>query len=310
MHKIFQKVAISIFTLIILGICCYASDAMEETTPDNVRSQLHSSLTAKESEENKKAEEAECNAPYHEALPPLAIEESFSGPLLLEFSRPQELQQRKVSVTVIIDVFRAFTTACYVLEHHPTTYMLTTKSTVISRLASDLSAPVLIGKPEKGAVLNYNIPNSPTRVNEIKINGQNVLHRTEGGAKGVLDAKGADIILVAGIVNADATVQYITKLTNPQVNIVPMGHEATIPSLEDDICAQYINAQLKGEKMNLTEFHAALQEGPGKYFFSEDQWQYPCQDFQYCLEVGRFNFAIQAQVHDDYAILMRCDESS
>lgn len=216
-------------------------------------------------------------------------------------------QQDRIHVTIIIDAFRAFATASYVLERHPAIYMLATKSAVISRLALNLTNPLIIGKPEKGTDLIYDIPNSPTRVQGVSVSGRNVLHRTEAGAKGVLLAQDADIVLAAGFVNADATAQYIRTLPKPKVRIVPMGHEATTPSLEDHVCALYIEALINGEKIRLAPFLPALRKGPGRYFFSEDQWQYPREDFERCLETGRFNFTIQAVVRDDYAILTRCD---
>jgi 2-phosphosulfolactate phosphatase len=219
----------------------------------------------------------------------------------------EQRESTETRVVVVIDVFRAFTTACYVLEQKPSTYILTTKSDVVSRLAPNALDTITIGKAEMGAVYTYDIPNSPTRVKEIKITNKTVLHRTEAGAKGVLFAQDADIILAAGFVNADATARYIKMLQNPRVRITPMGHEATTPSLEDDICAKYIETQLSnGQQMDLSEFRKALQEGPGNYFFSDDQWQYPREDFECCLETGRFDFAIQAEVLGDYATLRCC----
>jgi len=226
---------------------------------------------------------------------------------IIKFEQSELHQPHQIHVVVVIDVFRAFTTAAYVLERHPATYMLTTKSTVISRLAKKFKDPLLIGKSEKGANLTYDIPNSPTRLGDVKVMGRNVLHRTEAGAKGVFLAGNADIILVASLVNAEATVKYIKSLSNAKVTIWPMGHEGTIPSLEDDICAKYIKALINGKKINLAKFVLELKEGPGKYFFGKDQWQYPYQDFDRCLEIGRFNFAIKAVVIDDYAILTRCN---
>lgn len=216
-------------------------------------------------------------------------------------------RNKQTHVTVIVDAFRAFATAAYVLEHKPATYMLTTKSAVISRLALNLSKPLIIGKPEKGADLIYDIPNSPTRVQEVKIFNRNVFHRTEAGAKGVLFAKNTDIILAAGFVNADATVRYIKTLSSPKVTIIAMGHEAITPVLEDDICARYIKNLIYGKKTNLDAFIPGLRQGSGKYFFAEDQWQYPKSDFDLCLKRDQFNFAIEAIAQNDYAILTRCD---
>lgn len=214
---------------------------------------------------------------------------------------PNQLQ-----VTVVIDAFRAFTTAAYVLEQHPNSYRITTKSEVIARLASACKHPLLIGKSERGAALAYDIPNSPTRVAELSVTGRSVLHRTEAGAKGIFLAQNADIILVAGFVNAEATAEYIRKLVNPKITLAPMGHEATTPSLEDHVCALSIAALINNEKITIEKFIPALRKGSGSYFFSQDQWQYPHEDFKRCLEIGRPSFAIQAIIKKDYAILRRC----
>lgn len=212
-----------------------------------------------------------------------------------------------MKVVVVIDVFRAFTTASYALEHDPASYTLAVKQSVISELAVKCINPLVIGKPEKGMEGHiYQIPNSPTRLFDVNIHGRDIFHRTEAGARGILDAYEADLILAASFVNAMATANYIKALENPQVTVIPMGHEGITPSLEDDVCSVYIQALIKGEKIDLAPYIPQLKDGPGKYFFSDDQWQYPSTDFDRCLEIDRFNFAIQATVKGDYAILTRC----
>lgn len=215
----------------------------------------------------------------------------------------QALQPLKV--TVVIDVFRSFTTACYVLDNRPSSYKLAENCSVISRLALQTISPILIGKPEKGSPVTYSIPNSPTRVIDRGVTDQHVLHRTAAGAKGVLLSKDADVILLAGFVNAQATANYISKLNQPDLKFMPMGHEGITPSLEDDLCCSYIQALLQGKKLDLQPFIPQLKEGPGKYFFDEDQAQYPRHDFVLCMETDRFNFAIQAIVEGDWATLKK-----
>ncbi len=309
MAKIVLKAFIFFFSLLIISKNFLASENQEDPFLEGMGGNTVFLKIQKIVENNDKPHDPlghiDRISPFQE-LSPLNVSKAYQGQPPLCFLENEGYQRKEVNVAVVIDAFRAFATASYVLEQHPATYILTTKSTVVSRLASNLSNPLLIGKPEIGADLTYDIPNSPTRVKGLNIKDRNVLHRTEAGAKGVLLAHDADIILAVGFINADATVQYIKTLTNPKVNIVPMGHEAKTPSLEDDACAQYINALLHDQKLNLTQYHTALREGPGSYFFSDDQWQYPRKDFVRCLKVGRFNFAIQAEVRDDYAILRRC----
>lgn len=222
------------------------------------------------------------------------------------------MQQKHSDAIIVIDVFRAFTTACYVLARSPAHYILANNSQVIGKLTSIYPNSLLIGKPEKNIDLTYDIPNSPTRTKEVDIQHKTILHRTEAGAKGILHAlkQPSSIVFAAGFVNADATVNYLRLYNINSVTIWPMGHEATSPSLEDDICAEYIQASLRGEKMSLTSFLPAIRKGPGRYFFGDDQWQYPREDFARCLSVKQFNFAVQATSQGDHAVLARCDITS
>lgn len=208
------------------------------------------------------------------------------------------------NVTIVIDVFRAFTTASYILERCPATYILATKCEVIARLSSQWKNSLIIGKQEKGIDLcSYEIPNSPTRTQEVEIAGRTILHRTEAGAKGLLQAKNADIVLAAGFCNADATVRYLKTLSHIKITLSPMGHEGTSSSLEDLLCEEYIDSLLNNKKINLSSYLPELKSGTGRYFFFEDQWQYPREDFDKCLELERFNFAIQASIQGDYALM-------
>jgi len=208
--------------------------------------------------------------------------------------------------TVIVDAFRAFATASYVLEWEPASYVLTTKSSILVDLTREVANPFFIGKPEKEGFLSYDIPNSPTRVMETDLRGRHVFHRTAAGAKGILDAKGADFIFGCAFTNAKATTRKIQQLSDTILTIVPMGHEGETPSLEDSLCTQYVEGLLNGETLDLAPFIPALKDGPGHYFFSEDQWQYPRDDFDRCMELDRVNFSIQADVKNGYAILWKC----
>lgn len=209
-------------------------------------------------------------------------------------------------VTVVIDAFRAFATACYVLERKPKQYIYAPKSSTLKRLAADCSEYFFIGKNEIGADIKYDIPNSPTRVTESNITGRCILHRSEAGAKGLLNAADADVVLAASFVNAEATVRYLRKLKQPDITIVPMGFEGNIPSIEDDICAAYITGLINGQAIDIKPYMRDFREGPGACFFGTDQWQYPQADFNRCTQINCFDFAIRAKLYGDYAVLMRC----
>lgn len=133
------------------------------------------------------------------------------------------------TIIVVIDVFRAFTTAAYILDQNPKHYYFTNKSSVVRRLQQQSS--ILVGKPEIGEALPYTVPNSPTRVRELPLNNKVVIHRTEAGGNGVMNAQNADLILVLSFPTLHATVRYLKHFKKAQIIIRPMGHEGVTPSL-------------------------------------------------------------------------------
>lgn len=220
---------------------------------------------------------------------------------------PNQHTNKIKQIVVVIDVFRAFTTAGYILEQKPKNYFISDNSISLNRVKNKYYNNFLVGKAEKNIDLKYNIPNSPTRLLENNINGKNVFHRSSAGGKGIINAKGADVILVSSFVNAKATVKYIQSLKNVNVKIMPMGTEGLQPSIEDDLCATYISKLLNNKKFNIIKFIPKIKNGSGKYFFTSDQIQYPKEDFDKCLEIDKFNFAIRAEVFDGYAKLTKLD---
>lgn len=205
----------------------------------------------------------------------------------------------QLKITVIIDVFRAATTAAYALSQSPSQYVLTNRTEVVRREIHPSS--ITIGKAEKGESFSYTIPNSPSRVQEYSLTDISVLHRSDAAGSGILQAGQADLILLAGFVNAKATSTLLKKYPNAELSFIPMGHLGTTPSEEDESCATYLQTGM------LSIDREQLRQGPGRLFFSDDQKQYPEADFETCLEVDRFDFAIQAEVNGDYAILSRID---
>ena len=101
----------------------------------------------------------------------------------------------------------------------------------------------------------------------------------------------------------------VEKIKGKKITIVPMGHEGVKPTLEDNVCAKYIDSLINGKNLSLDNFIPAIKKSSGKYFFSNDQRQYPQEDFKRCLKIKRFNFIIYAISQKDYAILKRCDIS-
>lgn len=213
----------------------------------------------------------------------------------------------KANVTIVIDVFRAFSTACHILNHNPSQYFFAPYCHTADHLHHIYPNAILIGKPEIGSTLRYHAPNSPQRSRALSLESQVVIHRTQAGATGVIDAltRPNELVLACGFTNALATAHLLQRLEIDQLTIRAMGHEATSPSIEDDVCADYLQALIDNAPFDPTRHFDAIKKSSGAYFFSDDQAQYPKEDFEHCLSLNTFDFAIQAQSHGDYATLSR-----
>ncbi len=210
-------------------------------------------------------------------------------------------------LTVIVDVFRAFTTACYAAEQTLAAQFLVECSDVAARLATAAPRPFLIGKPEKDAALVYHCPNSPTILGSHSLAGRTVIHRSAAGAAGILRSTSATEVLAAALVNADAVARYVRARSPEAVTLVCMGHEGTAPSPEDDLCVRYLQARLQDRPYEVAPHLPALREGPGRYFFGPAQHEYPLEDFARCTETRRFGFVLRALLRGDHARVLRVD---
>lgn len=203
---------------------------------------------------------------------------------------------------VVIDVFRAFTTACHVLSAGPAAYLMVATSEAALVLRRSHPGALMIGKPEVGEDCLYDIPNSPLLATRADIRGRVVIHRTAAGAPGLINLAAEGPALAACFANLAATVRTI-RSSGRRCWLSPMGHEGKEPSLEDDLCAEAIMLALDGRRLDLTPHLPSLRMGSGRYFFGADQAQYPQEDFALCLSLDVFDFPIWARRHGDYVML-------
>ena len=199
-------------------------------------------------------------------------------------------------VTVIIDVFRAFSLEAYMLASgvkciHPVGDV--DKAYMMKEKHSDW---ILAGE-RGGAILpGFDTGNAPSELYKLDLVGKTVVHTTSAGTQGVANATGASEILGAGLVNARATAEYIKSTGADTVSLVCMGLEAKEPTEEDTLCARYIKAILEGreEEIDMDSEIENLKVTSGAKFFDEKQNHvFPRADFFLCVDVDRFNFAIR-----------------
>ncbi|HIU47224.1 MAG TPA: 2-phosphosulfolactate phosphatase [Candidatus Fimadaptatus faecigallinarum] len=209
---------------------------------------------------------------------------------LIEGSRQAE------GLTVIIDVFRAFSLECYIYARGARKIIPVgdlEQAFALKRAQPDC---VLIGERKGKKCEGCDFGNSPSQTEGFDFTGRTVIHTTSAGTQGVVNAVHASEILVAGLVNARATADYIRKCAPDKVSLVAMGTNGVASTEEDVLCARYIRSLLLDEPLDIAALAPALRETSGRKFFNPDTQEiFPEADFEMCIQYDRFPFALRIE---------------
>lgn len=200
-------------------------------------------------------------------------------------------------LTVIIDVFRAFSMECYLYalgaaEVRP---VGSVEETFAWREKD--SNCILVGERHGKRIEGCELGNSPSSIDPEKVRGKRVIHTTSAGTQGIVNAVHADEILTGSFVNAKAIADYIRKASPAKVSLVCMGQGGLEPAEEDELCAVYLRGLLTGDEVpDIDGKLQALRTGGGKHFFQPDlQEIFPEQDFRMCIDRDRFDFVLRVE---------------
>jgi 2-phosphosulfolactate phosphatase len=212
---------------------------------------------------------------------------------ILEFA---EGAKKAKGVSVIIDVFRAFSTACYAFESGAIRLITTSDINKAFALKKSYRHSVLVGERDERKIEGFDFGNSPTEIIKADLQGMTVIQTTTAGTRGLGNAAGADIVITGSIVNAGAVVKYIKAVNPSVVSLVAMGYRATISADEDLLCAEIIRSGLTGIQKDFQKDISALRHGSGKRFFDPANIDYsPPTDFFLCTMVDRFDFILKGE---------------
>jgi 2-phosphosulfolactate phosphatase len=212
-------------------------------------------------------------------------------------------------IAVIIDVFRAFSVACYAVESGAVRIIATSGVPEAFQLKDKYKSSVLVGERDEKKIEGFDFGNSPTEIIKADLTGKTVIHTTTAGTQGLINAINADIILTGSFVNAGAVIKYI-KAANPQhVSLVAMGYRATCSAEEDLLCAELIRSELNSEGRIAIDRIPELQNSSGKRFFNPVNLDFsPPTDFFLCTMVNKFDFVLKASKRFDGNVdLMKID---
>ena len=202
--------------------------------------------------------------------------------------------KKATGLTVIIDVFRAFSLEAYGFSMGAQKIIPVGDSAVAYRLKEENPQMILAGERNGKMLPGFDLGNSPSGLSTVDVCGKTIIHTTSAGTQGVANAQNATEILGGSLVNAKATAEYIRKSGATDISLVCMGYAGEYPTDEDTLCAEYIKSLLLGKEIDLSEGIERLKTTDGAKFFDKSQNDvFPENDFYMCTKVDCFDFAIR-----------------
>ncbi len=216
--------------------------------------------------------------------------------------------EKAEGLTVIIDVFRAFSTACCAIAKGAEKIIPVADIETAYLLKKENPHFILMGERNEMKPEGFDFGNSPSMLPQSGLKGKTIVHTTSSGTQGIEAAVNASEIITGSFVNAGAIVRYV-KRQNPEiVSLVCMGYACMYPTDEDTLCAEYIKNELTGKVNDFEDMKTVIRNGSGKRFFEpENQSWSPAEDFFMCLDLNRFNFILKTERNRNLSILNKIE---
>lgn len=211
--------------------------------------------------------------------------------------------RKATGITVIIDVFRAFTVEAYLMKNGADKIIPVGEVETAFDIKKNNENTILIGERHGKIVPGFDYGNSPSQIENVDFKNKIVVHTTSAGTQGIANAKNADVILTGSLVNAKAIANYILKNNYQDISLVCMGLDGKEETDEDNLCAYYIKSLLEKKPIELKEEIEKLKKTSGRKFFDPSlQDIFPEKDFFLSTEVDKFNFVLklEKEENDDF----------
>ncbi len=201
-------------------------------------------------------------------------------------------------VAVVIDVFRAFTTAAFCIEAGAREIVLVKDPE--EALAMKRADPSLFLTGEAGGrpIAGFDAGNSPSRILGLDLRGRRVVQRTSGGTQCVVAAAAsAREVVLGSLVIAAATGRYAAS-RGDEITLVASGAPIRAGLSEDEECAAHLEALLLGHPADASAMLARIwaNEDP-----NWPEW-FPRRDAELACEIDRFDFALPVHREDGLLI--------
>ena len=204
--------------------------------------------------------------------------------------------ERARGVVAVIDVFRAFTTACLAFGQGAERMVLFERVDDAQAFAATHPGCVLLGEVDGAKPAGFDFGNSPAEIDGLDFSGKTLVQSTRAGTTGVTRVKRATQVLATCLQNARATAEYLMAAQPDEVTLVAMGWAGEFRTEEDELCALYIRNLLQGHELPPDAIRALILASKEAQKFGDPRTpQFAAGDLDRCLAIDAARYAIRVQ---------------
>lgn len=204
--------------------------------------------------------------------------------------------RRAVGTVIVIDVFRAFTTAAIALARGAREIVLTAEPKTALALRAARVGELCIGEVGGERPAGFDFGNSPYELSQAPIQGKTLIQSTRAGTVGVCAVGASDALFAASLLTARATAELVRAAAPRVVTLVAMGTLGHMRTDEDEQCALYLRNLLLGSRPDREAVRQLiLVSAETAKFDDPEQRQFHPRDRDLALEIDKFDFAIEVK---------------
>lgn len=195
--------------------------------------------------------------------------------------------------TIVIDVFRAFTTAAVAFDRGARQIILVAEIEAARQLRQQGIGELCMGEVDGIKPEGFDFGNSPYELSQVDLTGKTLIQSTRAGTVGVAAVTASAPLYLGAFVTASATVQAVLAQAPARVTIVAMGVAGKQRSDEDEQCALYLRNRLQGRHPDPEAVkQLVLAGGEAQKYLDPSQPQYHPRDRELAITIDRYPFAI------------------
>ena len=204
---------------------------------------------------------------------------------------------------IIIDVFRAFTTAAVAFSRGAERIVLVAEVADALKLREEGHGDLCMGEVAGMRPEGFDFGNSPFELSQADVAGKRLIQSTRAGTVGVAAATNAKKIYAGSLVIAEATAKAVLGDAPEKVSVVAMGAEGKTRADEDEQCALYMRNLLLGLRPDRDAVRSLVLAGAEAQKYGDpSRPHFHARDREIAVEIDTVPFAIEIARQDGLMI--------